>query len=202
MGDYGYEDEDEFDEHEDTRGDGPAGLRAANRRMEKELKQLRKDLAESQKAVTELTTKTRGQTLADILRSKSVNPKVSGLIPASVEASEEAVTQWLEDYKDILPVTKTTVDPAAQRREQAADGDQLLSDPHRLDEDELEDDELNAMRETFQEVQRATAGAMPGGQRQDVSSRLGEISETTESFDAAVEALAKLPGFKVGGYQS
>jgi hypothetical protein len=202
MGDYGYEDDDEYDEHEDHQGDGPAGLRAAKKRLEKENRQLRKELEETKTAVAELTTKSRGSTLADILRSKSVNPKVSGLIPASVEATEEAVTAWLDEYKDILPVDKPTVDPAAQKREQAAD-DNLLHDSHRNDEGEdPEADELAAMREVFEQTQRAVAGATPGGQRQDVSSRLSEISDSTESFDAAIAALGKLPGFKVGGYQS
>lgn len=203
MGDYGYEDDD-FDEHEDSGRDaGPQGLRAHLKSLERQVKKLQQSLEEKDKTISELTVKTRGASLADILRSKGVNPKISGLIPASVEATEEAVTNWLNEYKDVLPLeAKTTVDPAADKREQAADDKQLLPDPHLFDEGEDEDqDDLEAMRQVFETVQRATRDATPGGQRQDITSRLTEIGESTESFDAAVDALNKLPGFRVGKYQ-
>ena len=205
---YGFDgyDEDE-DDAQDQRADGPQGLRAHLKTLEKQVKELAKANAELQKQNAELGTKARSSTLEDILRSKKVDPTVSAkivrLIPDSVEATDEAVTKWLDDYKDILPVAKPAVDPTAQKREPAADDNQLLEDSHRFDEGEGDDDdELAAMRAVFEQTQRAVAGATPGGQRQDVESRLNEIADTTESFDAAIAALGKLPGFKVGGYQS
>lgn len=201
MGDYGYED-DEYDEHEDSGRDaGPQGLRAHLKSLERQVKELQKSVEEKDKTISDLTTKTRGSSLADILRSKGVNPKVSGLIPASVEATEEAITAWLDEYKDILPVEKTTADSATDKDKPTADDNQLLPDAHRFDEDEEDDDGLNAMRAVFEQMRRVTEGATPGGQRQDVSSRLSEIGANTQSFDDAVAELNKLPGFKAGNYQ-
>lgn len=78
------------------------------------VKQLRKQLRDKDRALTEANQKietfaqqTRSSTLADLLKAHGVNAKVAGLIPSSVEASEDAVKAWLDEYADALNIART-----------------------------------------------------------------------------------------------
>lgn len=65
----------------------------------------------------------RSSSVADILKSKSINPKVAKLIPADVEATEESVTKWLEEWGDVFGVVQENpgTEPSEKPTTQGAD---------------------------------------------------------------------------------
>lgn len=63
----------------------------------------------------------RTASVADILKAKSINPKVAALIPSDVAADEGSVDKWLEEWGDVFGVKK---DDAA---EPGADPDEVAN---------------------------------------------------------------------------
>jgi len=65
----------------------------------------------------------RSSSVAEILKSKGINTKVAKLIPADVEANEESVTKWLEEWGDVFGVAQKdeSTDPDPTPGTQAAD---------------------------------------------------------------------------------
>ena len=66
-------------------------IQKANKDMEAELRKLR--------------SQTRTASVAEILKAQNVNPKVARLIPSDVEASEDGIRGWLEDFGDVFNVS-------------------------------------------------------------------------------------------------
>jgi len=52
-----------------------------------------------------LKTQTRSRVVKDVLTQKGVNAKVAAFIPQDLEPSEEAITNWLNEYGDVFGVT-------------------------------------------------------------------------------------------------
>jgi len=81
-------DEDDFDEVEDTQDtNGPANLRKALKRAEKEKKELTEQLAAIQSDL-------RSRSVKDVLASKGVPDKLAKFIPSEVSTPEQ-VDAWL-----------------------------------------------------------------------------------------------------------
>lgn len=81
------------------------------------VKTLRKALRERDKQITELTgtvetyrTKERVTTIADVLKAKGVKPKVAALMPKDIEATEESVQKWLDEYADVFGIQQNPAD--------------------------------------------------------------------------------------------
>lgn len=89
-----YDEDDDFD-FEDGPQDVVKQLRKVNRTLEKRLKELEQE-------ATSLKTQTRQRTVKDVLTAKGINPKVAAFIPQDLDASEEAVTNWLNEYGDVF----------------------------------------------------------------------------------------------------
>lgn len=73
------------------------------------VKQLRKALRDGKKAsedqakeLAELRKSTRQTNVSSILNGMGLNPKVAKLIPSDVDASEESVKAWVEDFGDVF----------------------------------------------------------------------------------------------------
>ena len=105
--------DDDFDEDFEPQ-DVVKQLRKVNRTLEKRLKELEDE-------ATTLKTQTRQRTVKDVLTAKGINPKVAAFIPQDIDISEEAVTNWLNEYGDVFGVnqeskegTSPTQDPALQ----------------------------------------------------------------------------------------
>ena len=60
-----------------------------------------KDLESS---LGELTKSQRERVLKDVFTSRGVNPKVAAFIPNDLDASEEAISGWLEQNADIFGI--------------------------------------------------------------------------------------------------
>ena len=105
-------DDDDFDEDFEPQ-DVVKQLRKVNRTLEKRLRELEEE-------TTTLKTQTRQRTVKDVLTSKGINPKVATFIPQDIEMTEEAVTNWLNEYGDVFGVVQT---------EATKDESQAQSDP-------------------------------------------------------------------------
>lgn len=130
---------DQFDDYDDDdmQDDGPANLRKALKRAERERKALQDELNQFKAAQRE-------QSIKSLLESQGVNAKIAKFIPSDVSTPEQ-VKMWLDEYADVFggasskPAAQETVenDPraAAQERMNRAIGS-AQSSPGR-DEDLL-----------------------------------------------------------------
>jgi hypothetical protein len=125
MGDLGWLD-DVLDDDEDGDGgqgkgekamEGPKALRAAYKAKDKRVKELEAQVAE-------LSNKARRVDVQTVLSGLGVkNPKIARLIPDSVEATEEAVTKWVEDFRDVLGLEPATPPEDSKQSDGKTDGE-------------------------------------------------------------------------------
>lgn len=129
-----YDDDDDFMEES---GDVVKQLRKVNRTLEKRLKELEAE-------ASNLKTAQRQRTVKDVLSAKGVNPKVAAFIPQDIEPTEDAVSNWLNEYGDVFGVqtqtesanAQTAVNPALQA--QARINDVMANGvPPTVDEDAM-----------------------------------------------------------------
>ena len=74
------------------------------RKLRKDLKQAVKRNKELEGSLGELSKAQRERIIKDAFASKGVNPKIASFVPQDIDASEEAVTQWLENYADVFGI--------------------------------------------------------------------------------------------------
>ena len=72
-------------------------LRKANKQKEKELAELKANFENLNKAQRERAIK-------DVLTSRGINSKIAAFIPSDIDASEDAVSRWLDDYADVFGI--------------------------------------------------------------------------------------------------
>ena len=107
------DDDDDFDEVETTQDqDGPANLRKALKRAEKEKKELAEQLASIQSDL-------RSRSVKDVLASKGVSDKIAKFIPGDIETPEQ-VDAWLTENADVFGFQKAEADAAPVSEEEAA----------------------------------------------------------------------------------
>lgn len=101
---YDYDDDDDFDVNES----GPANLRKALKKAEKDRKMLEEQLSS-------LKSSLRQRSVKDVLEAKGVNSKIAAFIPADVEAPE-AIAAWLDEYADVFGFQsqQTTNEPLSE----------------------------------------------------------------------------------------
>jgi hypothetical protein len=74
------------------------------RKLRKDLKQAQKRNKELEGSLGELSKAQRERIIKDAFASKGVNPKIASFVPQDIDASEEAVTQWLDNYADVFGI--------------------------------------------------------------------------------------------------
>jgi len=106
------DDEDDFDDVEEVVQDpnGPANLRKALKRAEREKKAMAEQLAQIQADL-------RSRSVKDTLANKGVPDKVAKFIPADVNTPEQ-IDAWLNENADVFGFSKTE-EKAAQTEEVA-----------------------------------------------------------------------------------
>jgi hypothetical protein len=72
------------------------------RQLRKQNKQKEKELAELKAQFDGLSKAQRERVIKDTLAAKGVNTKIAAFIPGDIEASEDAVSRWLDDYSDVF----------------------------------------------------------------------------------------------------
>lgn len=101
----------EDDDFEAETSNGPAELRKALKKAEKERKELEKQL-------NEIRAAQREQSVKSVLESKGVNAKIAKFIPNDV-ATPDQVEAWLNEYSDVFGTVQKSeqeveeVDPRA-----------------------------------------------------------------------------------------
>lgn len=105
-------DDDEDDLNTVEEQDGPANLRKALKRAEKEKKELAEQLAAVQSDL-------RGRSVREILEKKGVSDKVAKFIPGDVSTPEQ-VDAWLTENADVFGFQKVQEEVAQVTEEEAA----------------------------------------------------------------------------------
>jgi len=106
-----YDDEDDDFATEETQQDGPANLRKALKRAEKEKKELAEQLASIQADL-------RNRSVKDVLAQKGVPDKVAKFIPGDVQTPEQ-VDAWLAENADVFGFQKAEAESAPISDEEA-----------------------------------------------------------------------------------
>ena len=182
---YGYEDDNEFDD--DGADTGPSALRAALKAAQKELKGAKAELKTQAEQLDTFLKQSRGASLGDFLKAKGVDPKVSSLIPSSVESTEEAVNQWLEQFADVFNI----------RTDGPGTGTGEIATAPLNEESDGEAGELS-LAAAWAAVQAATQGATSSDVSRLSADALTKIGDSDLSFGEAIKELGKIPGFRVG----
>ena len=106
-----YEDDD-FDDVEETQDqNGPANLRKALKRAEKEKKDLTEQLAAIQSDL-------RSRSVKEVLATKGVPDKVAKFIPGDITTPEQ-IDSWLTENADVFGFSKTEAAVQANEETQA-----------------------------------------------------------------------------------
>lgn len=98
---YWDENEDEDDDVTVASFDSDTDLVKKLRKALKVEQRRNKDLESS---LGELTKSQRERVLKDVFASRGVNPKVATFIPNDLDASEEAISSWLEQNADVFGI--------------------------------------------------------------------------------------------------
>lgn len=130
-----YDDDDFFDEDNEPQ-DVVKQLRKVNRTLEKRLKEIEAE-------ATTLKNQTRQRTVKDVLTAKGINPKVAAFIPQDIEISEEAVSNWLNEYGDVFGVKQESQEGESQAQNPALQAQKRINEvvstgtPPGVDEDAM-----------------------------------------------------------------
>ena len=84
------------------------------KKLRKQLKIEQKRAKELESTLGELSKAQRERVLKDVLTSKGVNMKVAKFIPTDLDASEEAISSWLEQNGDVFGFTPEPRTPIAE----------------------------------------------------------------------------------------
>mgnify|MGYP006276586245 CR=1 FL=1 len=111
-----WDDDDDDDFTPEVNNDLVKQLRKANKQKEKELAELKANFENLSKAQRERAIK-------DVLSSRGINSKIAAFIPSDIEASEDAVSRWLDNYSDVFGIEQPqqatpNVDPAQAKQYQ------------------------------------------------------------------------------------
>jgi len=106
------DDEDDFELEEQVQSDGPANLRKALKRAEKEKKELSEQLAQIQSDL-------RTRSVKDVLATKGVPDKVAKFIPGEITTPEQ-IDAWLTENADVFGFSKTEQESAPISEEEKA----------------------------------------------------------------------------------
>jgi len=78
------------------------------KQLRKELKVKSKVLSEMEGQLSSIKTEQRQNVIKSVLESKGVSPKIAKFIPADIDASPEAVNNWIADNADVFGLTVQT----------------------------------------------------------------------------------------------
>jgi hypothetical protein len=77
------------------------------KKLRKALKVEQRKNKELETSYSEITKAQKERILKDVLSSKGVSPKIAQFIPADIEASEDAISAWLDNNGDVFGYTPT-----------------------------------------------------------------------------------------------
>jgi hypothetical protein len=120
----------EYNEYETFEDDDDYTGTDLVKKLRKQVDQLSKQLKERDSQLEEYQTYSHEAAIGEVLESFGLNPRIAAFIPSDIEADEEAVAEWLNEYGDAFGITAVdeseSEDPDAQAYEQMSnfeDGD-------------------------------------------------------------------------------
>ena len=119
----------EYDFEEEDAGSGTDLVK----KLRKEIDRLSKQIKERDEILEEITAYSHEASVGEILESFGLNPRIAAFIPEDIEADEDAVAEWLNEYGDafgIEAVEEGEQSPDAQAYEQMSDFDNGDIDPY------------------------------------------------------------------------
>lgn len=98
--------DDEELESEETGGDLVSQLRKATKKKDKQLKELMEEL-------NSIKSSQRANSIKSVLAERNLNPKIANFIPSDLDASPEAIDNWIAENAEVfgLKVEKPQVAP-------------------------------------------------------------------------------------------
>ena len=119
----------EYDFEDEDAGSGTDLVK----KLRKEIDRLSKQIKERDEILEEITAYSHEASVGEILESFGLNPRIAAFIPEDIEADEDAVAEWLNEYGDafgIEAVEEGEQSPDAQAYEQMSDFDNGDIDPY------------------------------------------------------------------------
>jgi len=119
----------EYDYEDEDNGSGTDLVK----KLRKQIDALSKQVKERDEILAEFTTQSHEASVGEILESFGLNPRIAKFIPDEIEADEDAVAQWLNEYGDafgIEAVEEGTESPDAQSYERISDFYNGYIDPY------------------------------------------------------------------------
>lgn len=107
------DDDNDINQQQGNKGGQGGGLRAQLEAALKANKELRGELDKTKAQL-------RTEAVARVVQAKGLKPKVSKLIPADVEPTEEAITKWLEEWGDVFGGESLKETPAEPEKPKVA----------------------------------------------------------------------------------
>jgi hypothetical protein len=105
------------------------------KKLRKQVSVLSKEIKERDDLISQFQTYSHEASVGEILESYGLNPKIAKFIPSDVEADEDAVAEWLNEYGDAFGITavdesgSAEVEADAQAYEQISDFESGGIDP-------------------------------------------------------------------------
>ena len=119
----------EYDFEDDDLGSGTDLVK----KLRKQIDALSKQVKERDEILAEYTTLSHEASIGEILEGFGLNPRIAKFIPDEIEADEDAVAEWLNEYGDafgIEAVEEETQSPDAQSFERMSGFDDGDVDPY------------------------------------------------------------------------
>jgi hypothetical protein len=126
----------EYNEYETFEDDDDYSGTDLVKKLRKQVDSLSKQLKERDTQLEEYQTYSHEAAIGEVLESFGLNPRIAAFIPSDIEADEEAVAEWLNEYGDAFGITAVDEsgsleeDPDAQSFEQMSDFENSDIDPH------------------------------------------------------------------------
>lgn len=86
-------------------------------------KQLKAEQRKNKELLSEIQsfkTSQRERIIKDVFASKGVNAKIANFVPADLDASEEAISSWIDSNADVFGITVQSQEPAVNQQDIAA----------------------------------------------------------------------------------
>lgn len=120
----------EYDFEDEDNGSGTDLVK----KLRKQIDALQKQVKERDEILAEYTTLSHEASVGEILEQFGLNPRIAQFIPDDIEADEDAVAQWLNEYGDAFGIEAVEDEgpqsPDAQAYEQMSDFDDGSIDPY------------------------------------------------------------------------
>jgi len=106
------------------------------KKLRKQVDQLSKQLKERDAVLEEYQTYSHEAAIGEVLESFGLNPRIAAFIPSDIEADEDAVAEWLNEYGDAFGISAVDEsesfeeDPDAQAFEQMSEFEDGGIDPN------------------------------------------------------------------------